>query len=682
MKIGGEFRANDPDPQVRQAAIAGLEQLASLRDEQFVSRLLDMVHDPDVDVCVQVLSVLARSGDFYQMASAVEVLDQLLTSEDPLHRVLGVRVLGRIGDERAARALLEHLFDSTDQVRLAAAVAIETFPLDGMPEELVASIVEGMSGLLHDPVERIRQAAVVRLGRDGSRKLYTALVGALADSSDQVRTKAVDVLTRVGKAIVPVVHTGLQSKDRQLRTMATVVLSRVSPEEFGSLIVGTNITGNLLAIYHNYGLIVALERCDAYRGIGVLQSALYEQNQQLLDEIFYLLTAVRDPAAVKIVSESLRSETARIRANATEALESLTTPQVARLTAPLFEPDLPLSELLSLSEEVWEMQHPDTVEAIQQILNDPDDSEFRMIAAYVLGEMGAALIPPGEMPTATAPEPVKDKDAGRLGLLAELTGKLEAQGGAAELKPTGRPRRSPPADLFGALIDTPVEESRQEALEPQPARETPFTLQEIEEIVDVALQDADRDVRLAAQAAKRLMAGRRITDIAKEEEILLSTIERIIFLKEVPFFQGMTVDQLRVLASVCEEELFEEDTRIFNEGDSGGVLYVVVNGRVGIEQEKRSGSFARLATIEAHSYFGEVNLFDNSPRTTSAVAIRDTLTLRLRREPLIALARQYPDLSLELINVLSERLREADDRVAELTRTRPRELHKLFDQYE
>jgi CRP/FNR family transcriptional regulator len=160
---------------------------------------------------------------------------------------------------------------------------------------------------------------------------------------------------------------------------------------------------------------------------------------------------------------------------------------------------------------------------------------------------------------------------------------------------------------------------------------------------------------------------------------MLSAIEKVIFLKEVPFFQGMTVEQLRVLANVCEVEYFPAETRLFNEGDPGGVLYVVVSGRVGIEQEKRHGSFARLATIEAGSYLGEADLFDNNVRTSSAIAIQDTLALRLRREPLIALARQHPDLSLELINVLGARLRQANERIAELTRTHPRQLHKLFD---
>jgi CRP-like cAMP-binding protein len=77
-----------------------------------------------------------------------------------------------------------------------------------------------------------------------------------------------------------------------------------------------------------------------------------------------------------------------------------------------------------------------------------------------------------------------------------------------------------------------------------------------------------------------------------------------------------------------------------------------------------------------------MGLFDESPTTERAFAVQDTLCLALRREPLIALTRRYPDLSLRLINVLSRRLREATDRIAQLTTTRPRELHKVFDRLE
>ena len=75
-----------------------------------------------------------------------------------------------------------------------------------------------------------------------------------------------------------------------------------------------------------------------------------------------------------------------------------------------------------------------------------------------------------------------------------------------------------------------------------------------------------------------------------------------------------------------------------------------------------------------------MTLFDNSPHTASAIALQDTLVLHLRREPLIALMRRHSDLALVLINVLSSRLRETSDRVGDLSRSRPRELHKLYDQ--
>jgi CRP-like cAMP-binding protein len=160
---------------------------------------------------------------------------------------------------------------------------------------------------------------------------------------------------------------------------------------------------------------------------------------------------------------------------------------------------------------------------------------------------------------------------------------------------------------------------------------------------------------------------------------MLSAIDRIIFLKEVPFFQSMTIDHLKVLAAVCEENFFEQGASIFKKGDVGGVLYIVVNGRVGIEHEKRPGSFVRLADVGVYTSFGEANFFDNSLRSNSAVAIIGTLVLQLRREPLIELARQSPDLALELINFLSQRLREENERVADVTRSKSTALNKLYD---
>jgi len=446
-----------------------------------------------------------------------------------------------------------------------------------------------------------------------------------------IQLSDVDALVQVGKSIIPIVHPHLNSPNPQLRRMATVILSRVDPREFGAL-VGTHVTSNLLTIYGNCGHLNALASCADIASISILQDTLEERNHGLIDEIFYLLAAIHPPATVKIITESLHSQDPRVRANATEALEALTTPQTAQLIAPLFEPGLPLAGLLRLSQDTWDMERPDTVTTIRQLVAHPDDSWLRTISTFALGEIGAS----------------------------HATGK--------------RPdRRSPPADLFAALADGPVEP-------PAPSSCLPLILPEIEMMLQARLTDPVEQVQVAAQAAQRMIAGLNVADASREEETLLSTIERIIFLKEVSFFEGMTIDQLHALANVCEEEFFAEDAWIFEQKEPGGTLYVVVSGRVAIEREgRRKGSFVRLATIEAHSYFGEMSLFDQGPRSAAARAIQDTLLLRLRREPLLALVRQHPNLSLELIHVLSQRLRESNDRIAQLTRSMPRELHKLYD---
>ena len=77
-------------------------------------------------------------------------------------------------------------------------------------------------------------------------------------------------------------------------------------------------------------------------------------------------------------------------------------------------------------------------------------------------------------------------------------------------------------------------------------------------------------------------------------------------------------------------------------------------------------AFTMLAVYGVNTEFGEMSLFDGQPRSADAVTTEDTLMLTIRREPLLALTRQYPDLSVHLITTLSERLRHANEQIAQL----------------
>ena len=559
----------DPVKEVRLAALIGLEAMApgagtpqnALRVQTLVGALLA---DSEPQVRAAALATLVSWGCFYAQPAASDVLESLLSSEEPDARARAVGLLGRLvpsaGPPAAAEAsrLLASLCDPDDAVRLAAAHALEEAagPADSKPPVWLSLPV--LEGLRTDRVERIRQTAATLLGRRPEPEALVMLIGALDDPSPNVRTAAVSSLVQAGSAVVPLVRPLLDSDNPQLQTAGAAVLGRIDPARFGPIILSGCVSGHLRSAYRCWAHLAALDHMAASPAMKVLQCALKEANAHHIDDVFYLLRSIRPPETVDRTAESLHSPDARVRANAVEALEVLTTPQIARLLGTLCEEPPIVRHILALGNATWGQPAPNTEETFGELVTQRTDSWLSQLAA-----------------------------------IAGSTG-------------------------------------------PQ--------------------------------------TGHR------QEDSMLSAIEKVIFLKEVPFFQGMTVDQLRVLANVCEEEFFCAGDQLFKEGDRGGVLYVVVSGRVGIEQEKRKGSSVRLATIEAHSYLGETDFFDNNSRTNSALAIQDTLTLNLRREPLIALARQHPDLSLELIKVLSERLREANNRIADLTRARPRELHKLYDQ--
>ena len=88
-----------------------------------------------------------------------------------------------------------------------------------------------------------------------------------------------------------------------------------------------------------------------------------------------------------------------------------------------------------------------------------------------------------------------------------------------------------------------------------------------------------------------------------------------------------------------------------------------------------------LTIIKSCEYFGLFSLFSQAPRSATATAMKDSVVLQIKREAFVTFARQNPDLLIELNHVLSKRLVEAYDKIAEMTRSRskPRELRKLYE---
>jgi len=112
---------------------------------------------------------------------------------------------------------------------------------------------------------------------------------------------------------------------------------------------------------------------------------------------------------------------------------------------------------------------------------------------------------------------------------------------------------------------------------------------------------------------------------------------RIEFLKTVPFFDRLSNRQLKSVSELMFERTYDLDEAIFEEGQPGAALFLILDGKVAVEIV-RENSTTRLAVLETGAFFGEMALLDDTPRSATARALERTRTLALYRNDLNALA--------------------------------------------
>lgn len=101
---------------------------------------------------------------------------------------------------------------------------------------------------------------------------------------------------------------------------------------------------------------------------------------------------------------------------------------------------------------------------------------------------------------------------------------------------------------------------------------------------------------------------------------------RIESLKELSLFKRLTTRELRELDPLLHERSYQKDEVIFDEGDTGLGLFVVVSGQVRIVSSH--AALQRLAPeVGPGEFFGELALFEESQRTARAVAAQPTHVL-------------------------------------------------------
>ena len=133
---------------------------------------------------------------------------------------------------------------------------------------------------------------------------------------------------------------------------------------------------------------------------------------------------------------------------------------------------------------------------------------------------------------------------------------------------------------------------------------------------------------------------------------MLTLVERILLLAELPLFTDVGTADLASLATVAREWEAQQGETIHAEGDAGDALHVVLEGRVKLERSGQS------FTCEKGQAFGAWGLLDSSPRRFSAVAEVPTRLLSIEREAFVDVIADHVNVSRGVLRVLARRLRK------------------------
>jgi CRP-like cAMP-binding protein len=135
----------------------------------------------------------------------------------------------------------------------------------------------------------------------------------------------------------------------------------------------------------------------------------------------------------------------------------------------------------------------------------------------------------------------------------------------------------------------------------------------------------------------------------------MSLNQAVQVLQEMPLFRNVDQKQLRVVAMMGESLTYRAGERLFEQGDEGDAAFIIIGGEVDVLVPAQGGEQS-VAVLGKGEIFGELAVICDQTRSTAIAARSELETLRLDRNVVMNLMREFPDISVEMVRILGDRL--------------------------
>ena len=146
----------------------------------------------------------------------------------------------------------------------------------------------------------------------------------------------------------------------------------------------------------------------------------------------------------------------------------------------------------------------------------------------------------------------------------------------------------------------------------------------------------------------------------------METENGAVYLKQVPLFADLADEDIRELMAVARRRIFRGGEVIFHRDDPGQVLYVIKEGKVKISLISPEGQEISLVVFGKGECFGEFAILDGLPRSADAIALERVECYTLQRSDFHNTIMKNPKIAIQVMEVLSRRLRTTDQMVENL----------------
>lgn len=139
-------------------------------------------------------------------------------------------------------------------------------------------------------------------------------------------------------------------------------------------------------------------------------------------------------------------------------------------------------------------------------------------------------------------------------------------------------------------------------------------------------------------------------------------------LKRLFHFRLLNDEQLDALAAISSIQKYQSGELIFSQGEEATAFFIVLGGKVQIYKISREGKEMILHLFGPGDIFAEVPIFSGIPKyPANSLCLEDTEVLAIQGSGFQTLVRQYPDLALNMLSVLAQRLHQFSELIEDLS---------------